>query len=271
MPIRLNRLGSGLDLHNDQPWTVSNNQVHLKLPNPPIGGQHFPSSPHHVFQSNLLAPPSKSLTFCFHAANIAHPAISPRYFCLPLCRRHPSVYRRFPAFVAALLILTAPETSAQLGSREMERDIELGRYGRTRQTWDTANKKWRFGLQGSASIGAVLCATDVRWMGVRTKHLWHISGWGGSASAGAWVQFGRFRALARIQAGWLEIGNSRYLASNDLSGETPVVTGLEANLLDASRAHHAMAFLEKGITLACLFGKKSRPAADERVRTSPSR
>ncbi len=153
----------------------------------------------------------------------------------------------------------------------IERNIEFGRSGRTRQTWDTANRKWRFGLQASASLGVVLCATDVRWMGTRTQHFWHIGGWGGSAIAGAWVQVGRFRTLARIQSGWLEIGNSRFLASSDRSGETPVVSGPEATLLDASRARHAMAFLEKGMTVAFLFGRNGRPGVDERIRTAPSR
>ena len=153
----------------------------------------------------------------------------------------------------------------------VERDLEFGRAGRTRQTWDTANRKWRFGLQGAASLGLVLCATDVRWQGVRTKHYWHISGWGASASAGAWVQFGRFRALMRAQGGWIDITNSRFLASSDLSGETPVVEGIEGALLDASEARHAMTFLEKGVTVAYLFGRKGRPAADERVRTTPGR
>jgi len=153
----------------------------------------------------------------------------------------------------------------------VERDLEFGRAARTRQTWDTANRKWRFGLQGAASIGLVLCATDVRWQGVRTKHYWHISGWGASASVGAWVQCGRFRALARLQAGWIDIGNSRFLASSDLSGETPVVEGIEGALLDVSEARHAMTFLERGVTLAYLFGRKGGPSADERVRTAPSR
>ena len=153
----------------------------------------------------------------------------------------------------------------------VERDLEFGRSARTRQTWDTANRKWRFGLQGAASIGLVLCATDVRWQGVRTKHYWHISGWGASASVGAWVQCGRFRALARLQAGWIDIGNSRFLASSDLSGETPVVEGIEGALLDASEARHTMTFLERGVTLAYLFGRKGGPSADERVRTAPSR
>jgi len=117
----------------------------------------------------------------------------------------------------------------------------------------------------------VLCATDVRWRGTRSQHFWHIGGWGGSAIAGAWVQFGRFRALARVQAGWLEIGNSRFLASADRSGETPVVIGPEAALIDASRARHAMAFLEKGVTVAFLFGRNRRPGVDERIRTAPSR
>ena len=153
----------------------------------------------------------------------------------------------------------------------IERDVEFGRVGRTRQTWDTANRKWRFGLQGAASLGVVMCATDVRWMGVRTKHGWRISGWGASTSMGAWVQFGRFRALARVQAGWIDIPDSRFLASSDLSGETPLVEGVEAYLLDASRARHSMTFLEKGVTVAYLFGRKGRPASDERVKTTPGR
>lgn len=153
----------------------------------------------------------------------------------------------------------------------VERNLEFGRIGRTRQTWDTANRKWRFGLQGAASLGLVLCATDVRWQGIRTKHYWHISGWGASTSVGAWVQFGRFRALFRAQGGWIDITNSRFLASSDLSGETPVVEGVDGALLDASQARHAMTFLEKGITVAYLFGRKDRPATDERVRTTPVR
>ena len=79
------------------------------------------------------------------------------------------------------------------------------------------------------------------------------------------------RALARLQAGWIDIGNSRFLASSDLSGETPVVEGIEGALLDASEARHAMTFLERGVTLAYLFGRKGGPSADERVRTAPSR
>ena len=153
----------------------------------------------------------------------------------------------------------------------VERDVEFGRAARTRQTWDTANRKWRFGLQGMASAGLILCATDVRWQGIRTKHYWHISGWGASAAAGAWVQFGRFRALARAQGGWIDITGSRFLASSDLSGETPVVEGPAAALLDASTARHSMTFLEKGVTLAYLFGRTGRPGSDERVRTTPAR
>lgn len=152
-----------------------------------------------------------------------------------------------------------------------ERDFTFGRASRTRQTWDTARNKWRFGIQTASSIGIVLCATDVRWQGIRTKHYWHVSGWGASASAGAWLQYGRFRALGRVQAGWIQIGNGKFLASRDLSGETPVVEGPQAALLDASTARHAMGFLEKGVTLAYLFGRKGGPVADERVRTAPAR
>ena len=416
MPIRSNRLSSSLDLHNDQPWAIPNNQIHLKLSNAPIGGQHLPPSPNNVFQCNPLTPSSKPLMLCFHAANIALSTRSPRYFCRPMCSRRPAIHCRFQGCIAALLILTGTPTLAQPGSIDMEhaigyvptpkgnarwyahwgyhrakygktdlrligpgidltlhdikatdmpdpfdpaihlnpsaftdpqfnarigrrlnlgnalpgatwvslgwdhlkykvphtvhqatgvvdsltyeaspfnwasqefnfehsdgmnfirlaieRDFEFGRSGRTRQTWDTANRKWRFGLHSSASLGVVLCATDVRWMGTRTKHFWHISGWGGSVIAGMWVQFGRFRALARIQTGWLEIGDSRFLASVDLSGETPLVSGPEAALLDASRARHAMAFLEKGATVAFLFGRNNRPSIDERIRTAPSR
>lgn len=153
----------------------------------------------------------------------------------------------------------------------VERNFEFGRSARTRQTWDTANRKWRFGLQTAASIGTVLCATDVRWQGVRTKHYWSISGWGVSTSAGAWLQCGRFRVLGRFQAGWIQIGNGRFLASSDLSGETPIVEGSEGALLDASTSRHAMTFLERGITLAYMFGKKGNAGADERIRTAPSR
>jgi len=152
-----------------------------------------------------------------------------------------------------------------------ERNFGLGRASRTRQTWDTASKKWRFGLQTAASLGVVLCATDVRWMGIRTKHFWRITGWGVSASTGAWFQYGRFRMLARIHAGWLDIGRSNFLASNDLSGETPVVEGAAAALLDASSVRHSMAFLERGITVAYHFGRSGKPGADERIRTAPSR
>lgn len=152
-----------------------------------------------------------------------------------------------------------------------ERNFGFGRAARTRQTWDTANKKWRFGLQTAASLGVVLCATDVRWMGIRTKHYWRITGWGVSASTGAWLQYGRFRMLARVQAGWMDIGRSNFLASSDLSGETPVVEGAAASLLDASFARHSMAFLERGITLAYHFGRSGKPGSDERVRTTPSR
>ena len=152
-----------------------------------------------------------------------------------------------------------------------ERDFTFGRASRTRQTWDTANRKWQFGLQTAASLGVVLCATDVRWMGVRTKHYWHISGWGASSSIGAWVQYGRFRILARAQGGWINIGGGKFLASSDLSGETPVTEGAEAALLDASSSRHAMTFLERGITVAYLFGRKGGPAADERIRIAPSR
>jgi len=153
----------------------------------------------------------------------------------------------------------------------LERNFEFGRAARTRQTWDTANRKWRFGLQTAASVGTVLCATDVRWQGVRTKHYWSISGWGVSTSAGAWLQCGRFRVLGRFQAGWIQIGNGRFLASRDLSGETPVVEGAEAALLDASTSRHAMTFLERGITVAYMFGKKGTAGADERIRVGPSR
>ncbi|MCH1582058.1 MAG: hypothetical protein L7S63_02990 [Flavobacteriales bacterium] len=152
-----------------------------------------------------------------------------------------------------------------------ERNFDFGRAARTRQTWDTANQKWRFGIQTAASVGMVLCATDVRWMGIRTKHYWRICGWGASASAGAWMQYGRFRVLARLQAGWLNIGNSNFLASSDLSGETPGVDGVAGALLDASSARHAMTFIERGITVAYHFGRSGRPAADERIRTSPVR
>lgn len=153
----------------------------------------------------------------------------------------------------------------------VERDFGFGRAARTRQTWDTANRKWRMGLQTAASLGMILCATDVRWGGVRTKHYWQISGWGMSSSVGAWVQYGRFRALARVQGGWISIGNGNFLASSDLSGETPVVEGPQAILLDASSARHAMTFLERGITLAYVFGRKGKPAADERIRIAPGR
>ena len=416
MPIRLNRLGSRLDLHNDQPWAILHNQVHLKLSNSPIRGQHLPTSPNDVFQSNPLTPSSNSLMLCFHAANIARSARSPRYFCLSMCSRCLAIHCRLQTCIATLLILSGTPTLAQPGSTQMERaigyvpapkgnakwyahwgyhraeygktdlrligpgieltlhdikatdmpeqfdpavhlnpsaftnpqfnarvgrrinqrnalpgatwvslgwdhlkykvphavhqatgvidsltyqsspfdwasekfnfehsdgmnfirlaierDIELGRSSRTRQTWDTANQKWRFGLRGSASLGVVVCATDVRWMGTRSKHFWHISGWGGSAIAGAWVQFGQFRALARIQSGWLEIGDSRFLNSVDRSGENPAVSGPEAALLDASRARHAMPFLEKGVTIAFLFGRKGQFGVDERIRTAPSR
>ena len=47
--------------------------------------------------------------------------------------------------------------------------------------------------------------------------------------------------------------------------------GIEGALLDASEARHAMTFLEKGVTVAYLFGRKGRPASDERVRTTPGR
>ena len=153
----------------------------------------------------------------------------------------------------------------------VERDVEFGRAGRTRQTWDTANRKFRWGLQGAGSLGLVLCATDVRWQGVRTKHFWHVSGAGASASAGLWFQWGRLRALARVQGGFLSVGNSRFLASSDLSGETPVVEGPAAQQLDASYARHAMTFLERGVTLAYLFGRRGHAQADERVRIAPSR
>jgi len=153
----------------------------------------------------------------------------------------------------------------------LERDLEFGRAARTRQTWDTANRKFRWGIQGAASLGVVLCATDVRWEGVRTKHYWHISGSGASASLGLWFQWGRFRALARAQGGGLSVGNSRFLASSDLSGETPVVEGLAAAQLDASRARHAMTFLERGVTLAYTFGRRGTAGTDERVRISPGR
>ena len=152
-----------------------------------------------------------------------------------------------------------------------ERNFGFGRAARTRQTWDTANQKWRFGLQTAASIGVVLCATDARWMGIRTKHYWRITGWGVSASTGAWLQYGRFRMLARIQAGWLDIGRSNFLASSDLSGETPVTEGPAGALLDASSARHSMSFLERGITLAYHFGRSGKPGADERIRTTTSR
>ena len=153
----------------------------------------------------------------------------------------------------------------------LERNFEFGRSARTRQTWDTANRKWRFGLQTAGSIGTILCATDVRWQGVRTKHYWSISGWGISTSAGAWVQCGRFRFLGRFQAGWIQIGKGRFLASSDLSGETPVVEGAQAALLDASTSRHAMTFLERGITLAYMFGRKGNAGADERIRINPGR
>jgi len=149
-----------------------------------------------------------------------------------------------------------------------ERNVEFGRSARTRQTWDTANRKWRMGLQTASSIGVVLCATDVRWQGIRTKHYWRIGGWGVSSSFGMWLQYGRFRALGRVQAGWINMGNSDFLASSDLSGETPVVEGVEGALLDASYARHAMTFLEKGVTIAYLFGRSEKPMADERVRMS---
>ena len=153
----------------------------------------------------------------------------------------------------------------------VERNVEFGRAARTRQTWDTANRKSRWGLQGAASVGIVLCATDVRWEGVRTKHYWHISGSGASASVGLWFQWGRFRALARLQGGGLSLGDSRFLASKDLSGETPVVEGAAAAQLDASRARHAMAFLEQGVTLAYHFGRRGAAGTDERIRIAPSR
>lgn len=152
-----------------------------------------------------------------------------------------------------------------------ERNFTFGRAARTRQTWDTARQKWRFGVQTASSIGLVLCATDVRWQGIRTKHFWHVSGWGLSASTGAWLQYGRFRVLARVQGGWINIGNGKFLASSDLSGETPVVEGAEAALLDASSARHAMAFLERGITVAYHFGRKGGTGTDERIRIAPSR
>jgi len=152
-----------------------------------------------------------------------------------------------------------------------ERDWTFGKAARTRQTWDTANQKFRWGIQTAASLGMVLCATDVRWEGVRTKHYWHISGWGVSASTGLWLQWGRFRAMGRIQAGGINISNSRFLASRDLSGETPIAEGTEALLLDASSARHAMTFLEKGVTLAYTFGRKGGTGSDERIQISPSR
>jgi hypothetical protein len=152
-----------------------------------------------------------------------------------------------------------------------ERDWTFGKAARTRQTWDTANQRLRWGIQTAASLGLVLCATDVRWEGIRTKHYWSITGWGLSTSVGAWVQWGRLRVMARAQAGGLNISNSRFLASNDLSGETPITVGAEADLLDASYARHAMTFLEKGVTLAYTFGRKGGKAADERIRIAPSR
>lgn len=151
----------------------------------------------------------------------------------------------------------------------VERNFEFGRAARTRQTWDTANRKWRSGVQLAGSIGTILCATDVRWQGIRTKHYWSISGWGVSSSAGAWIQYGRFRLLARAQAGYISIANGKFLASSDLSGETPVLEGAQAALLDASTSRHAMTFLEKGVTIAYLFGRKGRPGADERIRIAP--
>lgn len=153
----------------------------------------------------------------------------------------------------------------------LERDAEFGRTGRTRQTMDTARRRLRWGVQTAASLGVVLCATDVRWKGIRTKHNWYLSGVGASGSVGLWLQWGRLRALARVQAGGLSVGNSRFLASSDLSGETPVITGPEADLLDASRARHAMTFLERGVTLAYAFGRKGNASTDERIRISPSR
>ena len=152
-----------------------------------------------------------------------------------------------------------------------ERDFTFGRASRTRQTWDTANRKWKFGIQTAGSIGLVLCATDVRWQGVRTKHFWHISGWGASTSVGAWVQYRRFRVLGRVQGGWINIGNGRFLASSDLSGETPITEGAEAALLDASSSRHAMAFLERGVTVAFMFGRGGGTGADERIRIAPGR
>ena len=74
-----------------------------------------------------------------------------------------------------------------------------------------------------------------------------------------------------MQGGFLSVGNSRFLASSDLSGETPVVEGPAAQLLDASYARHAMTFLERGVTLAYLFGRRGHAQADERVRIAPSR
>lgn len=152
-----------------------------------------------------------------------------------------------------------------------ERDWSFGKSARTRQTWDTANQRFRWGLQTATSLGIVLCATDVRWEGIRTKHYWAVTGWGMSASFGAWAQWGRIRAMARLHAGGLNISHSRFLASSDLSGETPITEGAAAALLDASSARHAMTFIEKGITLAYTFGRKGGTGADERIRIAPVR
>ena len=152
-----------------------------------------------------------------------------------------------------------------------ERNFGFGRAARTRQTWDTANQKWRFGLQTAASIGVVLCATDVRWMGIRTKHYWRITGWGRERKHRSLAAI-RTLPHARQSPSWLAgYREEHFLASSDLSGETPVTEGAAGALLDASSARHSMSFLERGITLAYHFGRSGKPGADERIRTTTSR
>ena len=50
-----------------------------------------------------------------------------------------------------------------------ERNFGLGRASRTRQTWDTANKKWRFGLQTAASLGPFMVCAKVMFEKIKNR------------------------------------------------------------------------------------------------------
>lgn len=95
--------------------------------------------------------------------------------------------------------------------------------------------RFTVGLQGMLGAGLMLCRTDLRWFGWRVHHYWAISGYAISTAGAAYLDFGQFRVLARLQGGYVNIAWGKFL-------------------LEEGRVTHNFGFSETSVTLAYVFG-----------------